>query len=253
MYYRKKSINDSFKEFWERVIIESEFYNKNTGRITYKKIVEDTAEKLSVENFQNYHLEELEERIFKKVFSIIALSYGEIEKMVFEPETVANELKNRMFLHEDISLNRISFMYLGYALRNYTSKVISGFLTSPFMLFIDENLEEKNLKLKTRLIISFIILVAILRKVRKVFDKKTSIENSGVVCDIKKKYSDMSMFQIEFLKIFENSKIIDEETQNKILRIARISEYFEEAVNGYYIKIEYSKNAESIVKIVKAI
>ncbi|MFR4520711.1 MAG: DUF3944 domain-containing protein [Fusobacterium sp.] len=37
MYYRKKSINDSFKEFWERVIIESEFYNKNTGRITYKK------------------------------------------------------------------------------------------------------------------------------------------------------------------------------------------------------------------------
>lgn len=226
MYYRKKSINDSFKEFWERVIIESEFYNKTTGRITYKKIVEDTAEKLSVENFQNYHLEELEERIFKKVFSIIALSYGEIEKMVFEPETVANELKNRMFLHEDISLNRISFMYLGYALRNYTSKVISGFLTSPFMLFIDENLEEKNLKLKTRLIISFIILVAILRKVRKVFDKKTSIEYS---------------------------KIIDEETQNKILRIARISEYFEEAVNGYYIKIEYSKNAESIVKIIKAI
>lgn len=69
-------------------------------------------------------------------------------------------------------------------------------------------------------------MVAILRKVRKVFDKKTSIEYS---------------------------KIIDEETQNKILKIARISEYFEGAVNGYYIKIEYSKNTESIVKIIKAI
>lgn len=179
IYYRKKSIKENFEEYWERVITESDFfYNKNTTRTTYRGVIENIAEELMIEKFQDYFLEELEEQIFKKVFLLISFSFEKIEKMVFEPETEENELKNRIFLHKDISLERISLMYLGYVLRNYTERVIPEFLISPFMIFINKNLEEKGFKLKTRLIISFIVLVAILRRVRKAFDKKETIENN---------------------------------------------------------------------------
>ena len=80
-------------------------------------------------------------------------------------------------------------------------------------------------------------------------DKK--IKKSDIIYDMKKVYNEISLFQMELLDALESLKTIEQETQDKIVRIVGISKYFEATVGGYYIKIEYVKDKESTIKIVK--
>ena len=80
-------------------------------------------------------------------------------------------------------------------------------------------------------------------------DKK--IKKSDIIYDMKKVYNEISLFQMELLDALESLKTIEQETQDKIVRIVGISKHFEATVGGYYIKIEYVKDKESTIKIVK--
>lgn len=80
-------------------------------------------------------------------------------------------------------------------------------------------------------------------------DKK--IKKSDIIYDMKKVYNEISLFQMELLDALESLKTIEQEIQDKIVRIVGISKTFEATVCGYYIKIEYVKDKESIIKIVK--
>lgn len=80
-------------------------------------------------------------------------------------------------------------------------------------------------------------------------DKK--IKKSDIIYDMKKVYNEISLFQMELLDALESLKTIEQETQDKIVRIVGISKHFEATVGGYYIKIEYVKDRESTIKIVK--
>ena len=254
MYNKNKKIDDDFCEFWERATNETNLHKKNNSRVSYKKMLENISKDLKIEDYTKKGTEELEGLIYEKIFEIIKskVSENEIEKMIFDPLAEEEKLKNLIFLHEHTSLDKISFLYLVYAMRQYNPEIITDFLRSPFMAFLNDYLKDDVPIFITRLMISFTVLISILRRIRKVFDKKKAIQES-FVCEIKKAYKNVSLFQLELLELFENLKIIDESTQNKILKIIRISECFEGTVNGYYIKIEYFENDESIVKIVKII
>lgn len=80
-------------------------------------------------------------------------------------------------------------------------------------------------------------------------DKK--IKKSDIICDIKKVYNEISLFQMELLDFLELLDTIEQETQDKIVRIVGISKHFEATVGGYYMKIEYIKDKESSIKIIK--
>ncbi len=77
------------------------------------------------------------------------------------------------------------------------------------------------------------------------------IKKSDIICDIKKVYNEISLFQMELLDFLELLDTIEQETQDKIVRIVGISKYFEATVGGYYMKIEYIKDKESSIKIIK--
>ncbi len=77
------------------------------------------------------------------------------------------------------------------------------------------------------------------------------IKKSDIICDIKKVYNEISLFQMELLDFLELLDTIEQETQDKIVRIVGISKHFEATVGGYYMKIEYVKDKESSIKIIK--
>ena len=56
---------------------------------------------------------------------------------------------------------------------------------------------------------------------------------------------------MELLDFLELLDTIEQETQDKIVRIVGISKHFEATVGGYYMKIEYVKDKESSIKIIK--
>lgn len=80
-------------------------------------------------------------------------------------------------------------------------------------------------------------------------DKK--VKKSDIIYDMKKVYNEISLFQMELLDALESLKTIEQETQDKIVRIVGISKHFEATVGGFYIKIEYVKDKESTIKIIK--
>ena len=77
------------------------------------------------------------------------------------------------------------------------------------------------------------------------------IKKSDIICDMKKVYNEVSLFQMELLDVLETLDTIEEGTQNKILRIVGVSKFFEATVGGYYMRIEYIKDKESSIKIIK--
>ena len=77
------------------------------------------------------------------------------------------------------------------------------------------------------------------------------IKKSDIICDMRKIYNEVSLFQMELLDVLETLETIEEGTQNKILRIVGVSKFFEATVGGYYMRIEYIKDKESSIKIIK--
>lgn len=77
------------------------------------------------------------------------------------------------------------------------------------------------------------------------------IKKSDIICDMRKVYNEVSLFQMELLDVLETLDTIEEGTQNKILRIVGVSKFFEATVGGYYMRIEYIKDKESSIKIIK--
>lgn len=86
-------------------------------------------------------------------------------------------------------------------------------------------------------------------KEKDIDDKK--VKKSDIICDIRKVYNEISLFQMELLDFLGLLDTLEEGVQDKILRIVGISKYFEATVNGYYMKIEYVKDKESSIKIIK--
>ena len=86
-------------------------------------------------------------------------------------------------------------------------------------------------------------------------EKKVStekkIKKSDIICDIKKVYNEISLFQMELLDFLELLDSINQETQDKIIRIVGISQGFEGIVGGYDIRIKYIKDKESSIYIIK--
>lgn len=80
-------------------------------------------------------------------------------------------------------------------------------------------------------------------------DKK--VKKSDIICDITKVYNEISLFQMELLDFLELLDTINQETQDKIIRIVGISQGFEGIVGGYDIKIKYVKDKESSIYIIK--
>lgn len=84
---------------------------------------------------------------------------------------------------------------------------------------------------------------------KNVVEKK--VKKSDIICDIKKIYNEISLFQMELLDFLGLLDTIEQEIQDKIVRIVGISKNFEATVGGYYMKIEYIKDKESSIKIIK--
>jgi len=82
-------------------------------------------------------------------------------------------------------------------------------------------------------------------------DENTKVKKSDIICDIKKVYNEISLFQMELLDFLGILETIEQETQDKIVRIVGISKHFEATVGGYYMKIEYIKDKESSIKIIR--
>ena len=84
---------------------------------------------------------------------------------------------------------------------------------------------------------------------KNIIEKK--VKKSDIICDIKKVYNEISLFQMELLDFLGLLDTIEQEIQDKIVRIVGISKNFEATVGGYYMKIEYIKDKESTIKIIK--
>lgn len=88
-------------------------------------------------------------------------------------------------------------------------------------------------------------------------DKK--IKKSDIICDIKKVYNNISLFQMELLDFLELEILdsIDQKTKDRIIKLVGVSNFFEATVGtdnseeGYYMRIEYLKDKESSIKIIK--
>lgn len=77
--------------------------------------------------------------------------------------------------------------------------------------------------------------------------QKNNTENENNIY-IRKKYENISLFQMELLDLLEN---IDEKNQEKILKIINVAKYFEAIIENLEIKIIYKENEESIIEIKK--
>ncbi|MBS5037087.1 MAG: hypothetical protein ACLVH8_11170 [Fusobacterium sp.] len=85
----------------------------------------------------------------------------------------------------------------------------------------------------------------------KLINVENKIDKLDVICDMIRIYDDLSLLQMELLEILETLDNIGEKTQNKILRAVNEFKFFEEIIDGYYMRIEYIKNKESSIRIIK--
>lgn len=81
-------------------------------------------------------------------------------------------------------------------------------------------------------------------KIKDVMDSNEILD--GVQINIKKRYKNISLFQMEILDVLENLEAKDQE---KILKIVSASKYFEATIDGKIIKIEYIENGESTIQV----
>lgn len=85
------------------------------------------------------------------------------------------------------------------------------------------------------------------------------VKKSDIICDIKKVYNNISLFQMELLDFLELEILdsIDQKTKDRIIKLVGVSNFFEATVGtdnseeGYYMRIEYLKDKESSIKIIK--
>lgn len=88
-------------------------------------------------------------------------------------------------------------------------------------------------------------------------DKK--IKKSAIISDIRKVYNNISLFQMELMDVLEYEELnnIDQKIKDKIIKLVGVTNLFEATVGtensegGYYMKIQYSKDKESSIKIIK--
>lgn len=219
------------------------------NKITDEKKIENEIKNKLYEEFkilEKLEQEKIIEQVFKEYLKMSGL------KIASRPQEIAFEMAKESLIKNYLYKRDVEFLEENKNNHENLKEIHMGTLI--FGDNINNNVIDKKIELKNDKDVEEIYKdiqdITFSEEENKIEIEK-KIKKSDIICDIKKVYNEISLFQMELLDFLELLETIKQETQDKIIRIVGISQGFEGIVGGYDIRIRYIKDKESSIYIIK--